>query len=63
MLNEFISIFLGAYNDLIPDFAYKEEYAAVLVIVVSALSIIMVCMFGVSIIRGVLANFLRGFED
>lgn len=63
MLNDFISIFLGAYNNLIPDFAYKEEYAAILVIVVSALSIIMVSMFGVSIVRGVLSNFLRGYED
>ncbi|MCQ2744641.1 MAG: hypothetical protein MJ230_07625 [bacterium] len=63
MLIDFISIFLGAYNDLIPEYAYKEEYASILVIVVSALSIIMVTMFGVSIVRGVLSNFLRGFED
>lgn len=63
MMNDFISLFLGAMNDLLAENPYLQEYQCILVIVISALSVLMITCVTCELIKAIANSFLRGFED
>lgn len=63
MLNDFIALFLGAFNYFFNDFTSLEnEYRYILVIIVSALTIICVSLTMVELIKATLIGLFRTFR-
>lgn len=63
MLNEFIGLFLGAFDYFIPVDAFaREEYRQVLIIVVTALSILSATLIVAECIKGVFGAFWRSYK-
>lgn len=63
MLNDFIGLFLGAFNFFFNDYTSLEnEYRYILVIIVSALTIICVSLVMIELIKATFIGLFRTFK-
>lgn len=62
MLNDFIALFVGAFNQFAPDSPLADEYRMILIIIISALVILVSGLLMAEMIKAVFHAFWNSFK-